>query len=51
MTSSNINIVKLAIKIGDHSKKNDVVGKNIEETKRNLSLLFVGSNDRKKNNN
>lgn len=51
MTNSNIDLVKQAIKIGDHSKKIDVVGKSISATKENLLNLFAGSNDRKKNSN
>lgn len=51
MNNSNIDMVKLAVKIGDHSERVNVVGKNTEETKQNLLNLFAGSNARKKNNN
>ena len=50
MTTSNIDIVQLAVKIGDLNRRVDVVGETTEETKRNLLKFFVGVNDKKNNN-
>jgi len=50
MITLNIDIVQLAVKIGYHNRRVDVVGENAEETKKNLLKLFVGVNDKKNNN-
>ena len=50
MTTSKLDIVKLAVKIGDHNRRIDVVGGNTEETKRDMLESFVGVNYKKNNN-
>lgn len=48
MDTLSLNEVKLAVKIGDHSKSLSVVGKTTEETRQNLFKLFSTKNDKKK---